>query len=370
MFGAEMGTNEYGVVIGNEAIFTREKPAKIGLTGMDLVRLGLERSRSAREALEIIIKLLEEYGQGGNGGYRYKLNYMNSFIIADGKEAYVLETVKRWWIWKKIKEVWSISNLISLEEDYDECAEGLIRNAIEKGYVKKGKDFNFKQCYSDRFMTRAAKGIEREKRSRELLQARNRKFRVKDFMGILRDHRNHYQNKQWTPEQAKATLYLHARDPLINRTQTVCSLVARVGKGGNFYYTTGASNPCLSPYFPIFLADTEVPEGYQEGKEDYSEKSYWWECEKYHRHALKNFSQAFLQIQPSLKAFEEKMIVDLEDKKINIDQVLINEYFGIARGMVRQWGKQLEKLKSEKSNWFYRYYWRRYNKINNLTIEK
>jgi dipeptidase len=38
MFGAEMGANEHGVVIGNEAIFTREKPNKIGLTGMDLIR--------------------------------------------------------------------------------------------------------------------------------------------------------------------------------------------------------------------------------------------------------------------------------------------------------------------------------------------
>jgi len=52
MFGAEMGANEYGVVIGNEAIFTREKPDKIGLTGMDLVRLALERSQTAKQALD------------------------------------------------------------------------------------------------------------------------------------------------------------------------------------------------------------------------------------------------------------------------------------------------------------------------------
>ena len=113
MFGAEMGANEYGVVIGNEAIFTKEKPDKIGLTGMDLIRLALERSRTARQALEVIIELLEEHGQGGNCGYRFKLKYMNSFLIADKKEAYVLETVKTWWAWKKIKDVWSISNIIS-----------------------------------------------------------------------------------------------------------------------------------------------------------------------------------------------------------------------------------------------------------------
>jgi dipeptidase len=63
MFGAEMGANEYGVVIGNEAIFTKEKLDKIGLTGMDLVRLALERSRTARQAVEVIIELLEKYGQ-------------------------------------------------------------------------------------------------------------------------------------------------------------------------------------------------------------------------------------------------------------------------------------------------------------------
>lgn len=50
MFGAEMGANEYGVVIGNEAVFSKDDYPSMnargknnGLLGMDLLRLGLVR---------------------------------------------------------------------------------------------------------------------------------------------------------------------------------------------------------------------------------------------------------------------------------------------------------------------------------------
>ena len=82
IWGAEMGWNEFGLNIGNEAVFTREKREKQdGLIGMDLLRLALERCRSAKEALKLITTMIGEYGQGGNCGFHKAFYYDNAFLI-------------------------------------------------------------------------------------------------------------------------------------------------------------------------------------------------------------------------------------------------------------------------------------------------
>lgn len=147
MFGCEMGCNEYNVVIGNEAIPTREPVKETGLLGMDLLRLGLERGKTAKESLEIIIKLLEEFGQGGSHNLK-GLSYNNSFIIADPNEAYVLEAAGDWWIVEFVKNYRSISNHISIGGKGDIRRKGIIDHAIEKGYCKDDNEFDFKMIFS------------------------------------------------------------------------------------------------------------------------------------------------------------------------------------------------------------------------------
>ncbi len=94
LWGAEHGVNEHGVAIGNERVSTTHDAAAAtpALIGMDLVRLGLERARSAAEAVEVMTGLLEACGQGGIADAAHAEAYDSSFLIADPTDAFVLET--------------------------------------------------------------------------------------------------------------------------------------------------------------------------------------------------------------------------------------------------------------------------------------
>ena len=111
LWGFEHGVNECRVAIGNEALHTREEPAETGLLGMDLIRLGLERGRTAAEAKRVITDHLERHGQGGSAAHGGSRRYHNSFIVADPAEAWVLETSGRHWVARRVRGHAAISNL-------------------------------------------------------------------------------------------------------------------------------------------------------------------------------------------------------------------------------------------------------------------
>ena len=93
-WGMEQGVNERGVAAGNATIYTTLDPrsAPDGLTGMDLVRLVLERAPTASRGADLIAELLATIGQGGSGHVGTCRPYWSSFVIADPSTAFVVET--------------------------------------------------------------------------------------------------------------------------------------------------------------------------------------------------------------------------------------------------------------------------------------
>jgi secernin len=68
--------------------------------------LVLERSKTAKSAVELIGELVEKYGQGGacfDASANMTYGYDNSFLVVDSEEAWTIETSDRVWVAKQIK---------------------------------------------------------------------------------------------------------------------------------------------------------------------------------------------------------------------------------------------------------------------------
>ena len=128
MWGAEMGANEHGVAIGNEAVFTKQPTSlEPGLLGMDLFRLALERATTADEAVEVMVALLEEHGQSvARAASSTQFTYHNSFLVADADSAVVLETAGRHWATEQVRgAARSISNGLTIPDFAEQHADRL-----------------------------------------------------------------------------------------------------------------------------------------------------------------------------------------------------------------------------------------------------
>ncbi|WAQ94176.1 SCRN3-like protein [Mya arenaria] len=155
-WGAEMGANDHGVCIGNTAVWTRLcRPGdhEEKLIGMDLVRLGLERSSTAREAIDVISILLMTHGQGGICSEDHNFGqwtYHNSFVIADKQEAWLLETADKMWAAKKVTNgVLAVSNCLTIGTEADIMSPDILAQAQNGGYWKADDgELNFAKAFS------------------------------------------------------------------------------------------------------------------------------------------------------------------------------------------------------------------------------
>jgi secernin len=280
LWGLEHGLNEHGVAIGNEAVLTREMLPSTGLLGMDLVRLGLERSKTAREAVEVIGALIESYGQGGSAQYDVDFRYSGGFIVADPADAYVLESSGHQWIARRVEDRACISNRLTIDSgsfgspDVESYARG-------RGWCDSESEssFDFAGAYSSRNA-----GMDRDDpltacgrlaRSRELV-ARNGRRTMREMFALLRDHGA---CGEMPPAADRATgddsptLCMHGA-----AAATTASMVAELPAPDEDTLPVmwaSLAAPCTSIAFPLFVTGTMHPV-LAAGGEKPSTHSPWW----------------------------------------------------------------------------------------------
>ncbi|KAK1789552.1 hypothetical protein P4O66_014898 [Electrophorus voltai] len=190
LWGAEMGANEHQVCIGNEAVWGRESAdEEEALLGMDLVRLGLERADSAEKAVDVIVELLDKYGQGGNCMEdECTFTYHNSFLISDRTEAWVLETSGQYWAAERVQDGYrNISNQYSITTKIDKEHPGMRDYARERGWWDGQVEFSFAEVYSFLTKGRIEASASRYCEGRRLLEKSKGRISAQTMMDILRD---------------------------------------------------------------------------------------------------------------------------------------------------------------------------------------
>ena len=256
-WGYEHGFNEHQVVIGNEALPSSLPIAQEAkLIGMELLRLGLERGRSAAEAVEVITGLVSRYGQGkftNDAGVR---TYDNGYIVADPQAAFVVETAGHEWAVRRVEQAVGISNIYSIGTDWDTKSPAA--------------PADFAGGYADPTSLRGS-GATRRTRSCALLDHSGHTLAATDLMAILSDHGD---AASAIPEGP--AICMHSL-PDGSRGNTAASLVADLCADGSRLpiYWCSFYSPCLGLFLPIFL-EGELPSILTQGGQKPSAESPWW----------------------------------------------------------------------------------------------
>ena len=320
--------NEHQVAIGETTFTGREELWNHSkyLEYWHLMKLALERAKTAREAVEVITELAEEYGYASEG---------ESFSITDPSEAWILEMIGTGnggegaiWVARKIPD-----GMISCHankarigtfplDDPENClySENVISFAIEKGYYDpdSGRPFEFNEAYcpsnpsnlrycSSRvwsIMNRAApsanlsidynrgvKGAERY----PLWIKPDEKLAVEDVMELVRDHYegttidmtkgydagpfgnpNRNRPLNWQVDGTDC-----AWERPVSTYNTAFSFIAQSRAwlpdevGGLIWF--GVDDTYFTVYVPLYNGITEIPKPFRTGKlKKFSWDSAWW----------------------------------------------------------------------------------------------
>jgi len=240
--GLEHGVNEHGVAVGNERIWTttRARDLPPALLGMDIVRLVLEQARNADEALAVCTGLVERFGQGGSGDRDHDDPYFSSFLVADPREGWIVETDGRTWAARPTGAGAAISNRVSLGRNW----------TVASADIEPGFDFDLRR--NPRMPTAIADGRLAVTGARVAAGAGPGPAPLAE---TLRDHGPGNPPLPRGDGIGDFTVCLHRADA---RSQTTASMITHLRPDRPARMWTCLGNPCLGVFVPVFVAAVPV----------------------------------------------------------------------------------------------------------------
>ena len=277
--------NQWGVTIASNQCSSKETKGETidGGIGYYLRRLMAERAKTARQAVKIGGKLIEQFGYAASG---------RTYCIAGPNEAWMLAAVNgKHWVAERIPDdqVAIIPNYYTIQEiNLKDTlnflgSPDIVEYAIKKGWYdpKSGKPFNFRQAYGDPYSLAHYSNIARHWAAINLLSAKHYDFRdqfpfsfkpkskiaLQDLMTVLR---NHYEGTQLEMNPA----YNHG-NPHQNVIMRICSQTNRYGfvaqlrswlpaDIGNVWWIA-PRRPCVQPFVPWYYGIKKIPSEYTWG---------------------------------------------------------------------------------------------------------
>lgn len=279
IWGFEMGVNECGLVIGNEAEGSRcAAETEEGLLGMDLLRLALERAATAREGVDVIASLLARYGQNANACLLFDRRYENSFLLMDAKEIWLMETAGRMWAARRVDDWAAISNCYTIGTEFDLCSAGLEEYARAQRWLRPDERFDFAKAYTLPAL-RQGQFTPRWRRMKKRIAEHGGPLDQEAVKAILRDH---FEGELIHPRWGGCyggfvSICMHAMTQDVSQTAASLMCSHHDALGPVSWYAP--SLPCCSVYIPVYWTG-DVPQAMKCAGEFYSDDSLWWRAER------------------------------------------------------------------------------------------
>jgi dipeptidase len=289
------GMNEFGVSMGCNTMATREPriPRGKGIMRYEIRKLILERSKTARDAVNLVGQLIDGYSQ---------CDSPVAYCIADREEAWLVETTYRHWAAKRIPDdgYHVIANQYTIETEWDAASDDLLDYAAAQGwYDPEAGPLNFKYTYGDPENLDHIENTSREYQGRFMLRGKVGSLTVKDVLSVLS-----LPPVQTAGTQAYMVWHLRQQMPI----EIGCVM----------WFGMGSANSNAA--VPVYVGSSLVPEEYTEASLKEDKASAWWRFKRLQTMIYPqrwDYSDSYLDVREELNRFQELIVsekIELEKR--------------------------------------------------------